>query len=89
MADTIVTLTATAAAGSTFAGWSGACSGTGLCAVTMSAARSATASFTRDVVRHPLSVGKLGTGSWYRGEQPGGHELRHHLRRVVHGGDRQ
>jgi hypothetical protein len=31
--------------GSTFAGWSGACSGTGSCAVTMSAARSVTATF--------------------------------------------
>jgi endoglucanase len=42
---TTVTLTAAAVAGSTFAGWSGACSGTGSCAVTMSAARSVTASF--------------------------------------------
>src|SRR4030095_5918505 len=40
-----VTLTATPAAGSTFAGWSGACSGTGSCTVTMSAARSVTATF--------------------------------------------
>ncbi len=32
-----VTLTAVAAAGSTFAGWSGACSGTGTCPLTMSA----------------------------------------------------
>ncbi|HET9317661.1 MAG TPA: carbohydrate-binding protein, partial [Vicinamibacteria bacterium] len=42
---TNVTLTAAAVAGSTFAGWSGACSGTGTCAVTMSAARSVTATF--------------------------------------------
>jgi endoglucanase len=40
-----VTLTATAASGSTFAGWSGSCSGTGACAVTMSTARSVTATF--------------------------------------------
>ena len=33
-------------AGSTFAGWSGACTGTGTCQVTMSAARSVTATFT-------------------------------------------
>src|SRR5262249_51797083 len=33
-----VTLTATAASGSTFAGWSGACAGTGSCVVTMDAA---------------------------------------------------
>ena len=42
---TNVTLTAAPGAGSTFAGWSGACSGTGSCAVTMSAARSVTATF--------------------------------------------
>jgi hypothetical protein len=40
-----VTLTATAASGSTFAGWSGACTGTGTCAVSMTAARSVTATF--------------------------------------------
>ncbi|WP_395853825.1 cellulase family glycosylhydrolase [Cystobacter fuscus] len=40
-----VTLTATAASGSTFAGWSGACSGTGTCTVSMTAARSVTATF--------------------------------------------
>jgi uncharacterized delta-60 repeat protein len=41
-----VTLTATAAAGSTFAGWSGAgCSGGGGCALTMSADRAVTATF--------------------------------------------
>jgi hypothetical protein len=42
---TVVTLSRTAAAGSSFLGWSGACSGTGSCQVTMSAARSVTASF--------------------------------------------
>jgi len=41
-----VTLTATASAGSTFTGWSGACTGTGSCVVTMSAAKSVTATFT-------------------------------------------
>jgi len=42
---TTVTLTAATATGSTFTGWSGACTGTGTCAVSMSAARSVTATF--------------------------------------------
>ena len=42
---TSVTLTATRAANSTFAGWSGACSGTGSCVVTMSADTFVTATF--------------------------------------------
>ena len=42
---TSVTLTASAASGSTFGGWSGACSGTGNCTVSMTAARSVTATF--------------------------------------------
>ena len=42
---TVVTLTATAAAGSTFAGWSGPCSGTGGCIVTMNANQAVTATF--------------------------------------------
>jgi hypothetical protein len=42
----VVTLTATAASGSTFAGWSGGgCSGTGTCTVTMTADKSVTANF--------------------------------------------
>lgn len=40
-----VTLTAVASARSRFAGWSGACSGTGSCTLTMSANRSVTATF--------------------------------------------
>jgi uncharacterized repeat protein (TIGR01451 family)/uncharacterized repeat protein (TIGR02543 family) len=60
---TVVTLTATAAPGSTFAGWSGeGCSGTGTCQVTMSAARSVTATFNT-VPTHTLTVTKTGSGS--------------------------
>ncbi|MFA6309965.1 MAG: fibronectin type III domain-containing protein [Sterolibacterium sp.] len=40
------TLTATPSAGSSFAGWSGDCTGTGTCTVVMSAPRAVTASFT-------------------------------------------
>ena len=43
-----VELTPTPASGSTFTGWSGDCSGTGTCVVTMSEARSVVADFTED-----------------------------------------
>ncbi len=43
---TSVTLTATPATGSTFSGWGGACTGTGSCTVSMTAAQSVTATFT-------------------------------------------
>jgi hypothetical protein len=51
---TEVTLTATPDATSTFEGWSGGCTGTGPCVVTMSAARSVTATFKR--IEHALTV---------------------------------
>lgn len=45
-ADTEVTLTASATAGSSFIGWTGGgCAGTGVCVVTMSSAQSVTATF--------------------------------------------
>jgi uncharacterized repeat protein (TIGR02543 family) len=44
---TQVTLTATASSGSTFAGWTGVCSGAGACSVTMDDAKSATATFNQ------------------------------------------
>jgi large repetitive protein len=44
---TSVTLTAAAGSGSTFGGWSGACTGTGACTITMTAAESVAASFTK------------------------------------------
>ena len=45
---TVATLIATPASGSTFTGWSGACSGAGACQVTLSQARAVTASFSRN-----------------------------------------
>jgi len=59
---TSVTLTATAASGSIFGGWSGACSGTGTCTVTMNAAKSVTATFNPQAVGYTLTVLKSGTG---------------------------
>jgi hypothetical protein len=67
---TSVTLTATPATGSTFAGWSGACSGTGSCIVSMTAARSVTATF--DIQTHTLTVSKSGSGSGTVTSSPAG-----------------
>ena len=43
--DTVVTLTATPDSGSTFEGWSGACTGTGTCLLTMDEDKAVTATF--------------------------------------------
>jgi hypothetical protein len=59
--NTDVTLTATAATGSIFTGWSGACTGTGSCVVTMNAAKTVTANFT--VPTFVLTVNKVGGGA--------------------------
>jgi uncharacterized repeat protein (TIGR02543 family) len=59
-----VTLTATADAGSTFAGWTGCDSATGAtCNVTMAVARSVIATFELVPVTHALTVVKGGTGT--------------------------
>ncbi|MBI3898341.1 MAG: InlB B-repeat-containing protein [Gammaproteobacteria bacterium] len=61
---TAVTLTPAPATGYTFAGWSGSCSGTGSCVVTMSAARSVTATFSQGTpTSYLLSVSKTGSGT--------------------------
>lgn len=67
---TPITLTATAAPGSTFTGWSGDCSGTiTTCPLTMSGSRSATATFVLDRV---LTVSKNGDGSGTVTSDPAG-----------------
>jgi len=72
--STSVTLTASPAAGSSFAGWSGSgCSGTSTCTVTMSAARAVTAEFA---LLPPgffnLAVSKSGTGGGTVTSSPAG-----------------
>ena len=58
---TAVTLTARAAQGSSFTGWTGACTGTGPCVVTMDQARAVTATFA--ALSYPLGVGISGLGA--------------------------
>ena len=66
---TIVTLTATANSGFTFIGWSGACSGTGACLVTMDVDKSVTATFaditppTITISSQPLAYSNQGSGT--------------------------
>ncbi len=61
---TVVTLTAMPDGSSTFDGWSGACSGTGDCVVTMDQAQAVTATFTANSgpITHTLSVTLAGAG---------------------------
>lgn len=69
-----VTLTATATAGSVFAGWSGAgCSGTGTCQAAMNGDQAVTATFaTAPPVTHTLTVSRSGTGSGTVTSSPAG-----------------
>ncbi len=65
-----VTLTATPDATSNFAGWSGACTGTGACAPVMDGPRSVTATFTR--ITHEVTVVRAGTGGGAVTSSPAG-----------------
>ena len=69
--DTVVTLSATPSAGSTFAGWTGGCSGTGTCQLTMSADKVVTATFTNSPT-YAVTYTKAGTGSGTTSFSPSG-----------------
>ena len=70
---TNVSLSATPAIGSEFKGWSGTCTGTGACEVTMSAARSVGAEFA-PVPKFKLTVADTGSGLGTVTSSPGGIE---------------
>jgi hypothetical protein len=70
VSGTQVTLTPAADGTSTFTGWSGACSGSATCTVTMDEARSATANF--EVVQNGINVAKTGTGGGIVTSAPAG-----------------
>ena len=70
---TAVTLTAAASANSTFAGWSGACTGTGPCTVTLTSAATVTATFTSNAPPPvQLTVQSAGNGSGTVTSSPAG-----------------
>jgi hypothetical protein len=63
-AGTQVALTASPASGDSFAGWDGACSGTGVCNVTINAAQTVTATFTQQTTASfTLTVNNPGNGT--------------------------
>ncbi len=59
---TVITLTETPMAGSTFAGWSGACSGMASCSLTLTGNTSVTATFSAPTAQPVLNIGLAGTG---------------------------
>ena len=71
---TVVSLTAAPAANSFFVGWSGACSGTGACTVTMTGDQSVTAKFDARALPATLTVvlGGSGFGGVTADAPPGG-----------------
>ncbi|MBL0141423.1 MAG: hypothetical protein IPP91_05010 [Betaproteobacteria bacterium] len=66
-ANTTVVLTATPHVDSVFAGWSGACSGTGTCSVTMDAGKTVTATFNAKPGTNYLTAGTLPSTGASRG----------------------
>lgn len=69
-AGTVVTLTPTSGATSSFGGWSGSCSGSGNCQLVADGAKPVTASFSQLVF--PISVSGGGTGSGTVTSSPAG-----------------
>ena len=67
---TSVMLTATASAGSTFTGWSGACTGTGVCVVSTTAATNVSAAFALN--KYALSVKTSGAATGTVASVPAG-----------------
>ncbi len=68
---TVVTLTPNPVAGSVFAGWSGACSGTNGCSITMNADQSVSAAFG-PLVNPALTIVMSGTGTGTISSSPAG-----------------
>ena len=60
---TTITLTATPASGSTFAGWTGSCGGTATCTLAMTAARSVTAIFNSTGAGATVSINAGGSAA--------------------------
>jgi hypothetical protein len=78
LAGTPMVLTAVAGANSVFAGWTGSCSGTGLCSLTVNAAASVGRALQPGHVHADDQQGRQWHG--HRRVEPDGHQLRHHLR---------
>ena len=68
--ETSVTVTAAALPGSVFTGWTGDCSGTGECTVTMDGAKEVTAQFS--LIQHTLTAHATGNGTGTVASSAGG-----------------
>ena len=69
--NTTVTLTAAPAAGSTFAGWSGGCTGSGACSVLMASNQSVAATFTAGGTGSRIEESGVGLDGWSVVTNPG------------------